>query len=83
MEIIMENTRAIIDYAFDDNAKDMRDALYSDIQDRVMAHLDAQKQQIAQNILKPAEDPLATAQDMAVEPAEEQDQEQEQESENT
>jgi hypothetical protein len=46
-----------------------------------MAHLDAQKQQIAQNILKPAEDPLATAQDMAVEP--DQDQEQEQESENT
>ena len=76
----MENTRAIIDYAFDDNAKDMRDTLYSDIQDRVMAHLDAQKQQIAQNILKPAEDPLATAQDMAVEP--DQDQEQEQESEN-
>lgn len=59
----------------------MRDALYSDIQDRVMAHLDAQKQQIAQNILSPAEDPLATAQDMAVEP--DQDQEQEQESENT
>jgi hypothetical protein len=80
MEIIMENTRAIIDYAFDDNAKDMRDALYSDIQDRVMAHLDAQKQQIAQNILKPSEDPLATAQDIAVEP--DQDQEQEQESEN-
>lgn len=76
----MENTRAIIDYAFDDNAKDMRDALYSDIQDRVMAHLDAQKQQIAQNILKPSEDPLATAQDIAVEP--DQDQEQEQESEN-
>jgi hypothetical protein len=46
-----------------------------------MAHLDAQKQQIAQNILSPAEDSLATAQDMAVEP--DQDQEQEQESENT
>jgi hypothetical protein len=80
MEKIMENTRAIIDYAFDDNAKDMRDVLYSD---RVMAHLDAQKQQIAQNILKPAEDPLATAQDMAVEPSEEQPEEQEIESENT
>jgi hypothetical protein len=48
-----------------------------------MAHLDAQKQQIAQNILKPAEDPLATAQDMAVEPSEEQPEEQEIESENT
>lgn len=83
MEKIMENTRAIIDYAFDDNAKDMRDVLYSDIQNRVMAHLDAQKQQIAQNILKPAEEPLATAQDMAVEPSEEQPEEQEIESENT
>jgi len=78
----MENTRAIVDYAYNDNAKDMRDALYSDIQNRVMAHLDAQKQQIAQNILKPAEDPLATAQDIAVEPSQGQPKEQETESEN-
>lgn len=82
MEKIMENTRAIVDYAYDDNAKDMRDALYNDIQNRVMAHLDAQKQQIAQNLLNPAEDPLATAQDMAVEPPQAQPEEQETESEN-
>lgn len=80
MEKIMENTRAIVDYAYDDNAKEMRDALYSDIQNRVMAHLDAKKQEIAQNMLKPQEDSMATAQDVAIEPP--NGQEQEQESEN-
>lgn len=78
----MENTRAIVDYAYDDNAKEMRDALYNDIQNRVMAHLDAQKQEMARNILKPVEDPLATAQDVAIEPPTAQETEQEQESEN-
>ncbi|NCA22323.1 MAG: hypothetical protein EBS86_14445 [Crocinitomicaceae bacterium] len=78
----MENTKAIVDYAYDDNAKEMRDALYSDIQNRVMAHLDAKKQEIAQNMLRPVEDPLATAQDVAIEPSQAQDQEQEQEIEN-
>ena len=81
MEKIMENTRAIIDYAYDDNAKEMRDALYNDIQNRVMAHLDVKKQEIAQNMLKPQDDAMATAQDVAIEPP--QAQEQEQESENT
>ncbi len=82
MEKIMENTWAIVDYAYDDNAKEMRDALYNDIQNRVMAHLDAQKQEIAKNMLKPEEDPLATAQDVAIEPPVAQETEQEQESEN-
>jgi hypothetical protein len=48
-------TKAIIDYAYDDNAKEMRDALYSDIQDRVMAHIDAKKQEIARTLITPAE----------------------------
>jgi hypothetical protein len=48
-----ETTKAIIDYAFEDDAKQMRDALYSDIQDRVMAHLDAKKQEIARNLIAP------------------------------
>ena len=77
----MENTRAIIDYAYDDNAKDMRDTLYSDIHDRVMAHLDVKKQEIAQNMLKPQDDTMSTAQDVAIEPP--QAEQQEQESENT
>lgn len=43
-------TRQIIDYAAQDNAKEMRDALYADIHDRVMNHLDAAKQAVAQNM---------------------------------
>jgi hypothetical protein len=51
-----EHTRAIIDYAFDDNGKEMRDALYASINDKVMAHLDAQKQRIAQTLISPQEE---------------------------
>jgi len=53
MEIMMDKTRAIIDYAYDDNGKEMRDALYSAIQDKVMAHIEAHKQQIAKNLIVP------------------------------
>lgn len=45
------NTRAIIDYAIQDDASAMRDALYSEIQDRVHAHLEMKKQEIAQGIV--------------------------------
>jgi hypothetical protein len=50
------NTRQIIDYAVQDNAKEMRDALYSDIHDRVMNHLDAAKQAVAQNMFAQEEE---------------------------
>jgi len=53
MEIMMDKARAIIDYAYDDNGKEMRDALYSAIQDKVMAHIEAHKQQIAKNLIVP------------------------------
>lgn len=49
----MDKARAIIDYAYDDNGKEMRDALYSAIQDKVMAHIEAHKQQIAKNLIVP------------------------------
>lgn len=45
------NTRAIIDYAIQDDAVGLRDALYSDIQDRVHAHIEAKKQEIAQGLV--------------------------------
>lgn len=45
------NTRAIIDYAADDNGKEMRDALYANIHDRVTAHLENQKQEIAKTLI--------------------------------
>ena len=48
-----EQTRTIIDYAYDDNAKEMRDALYSAIHDKVTAHIDAHKKDVAQNLIAP------------------------------
>ena len=48
-----DQTRAIIDYAYDDNAKEMRDALYSAIHDKVTAHIDAHKKEIAQTLIAP------------------------------
>ena len=49
--------RQIVDYAANDNAKEMRDALYSSIHDRVMNHLDAKKEEIARNLISPKEEP--------------------------
>ena len=50
----MEN-KNIIDYAQDGNAVDFRNALYASIQDKVTAHLDAQKEGIARNLINPQE----------------------------
>jgi hypothetical protein len=44
------DTRAIIDYAMNDDAKAMRDALYASIHDRVNAHIQAQKVNVAQSL---------------------------------
>jgi hypothetical protein len=52
----MADTRQIIDYAVQDNAKEMRDALYADIHDRVMNHLGAAKQAVAQNMFAQEEE---------------------------
>lgn len=49
-------TRQIIDYAMDGDAVNFRQALYSDIHDRVTAHLDAAKQVVAQNMFQPEQD---------------------------
>lgn len=51
----MDKARAIVDYSYDGNAKDVRDTLYSAIQDRVMAHIEAKKIEIAQNLITPVE----------------------------
>ena len=45
--------KAIIDYAQDDNAVEFRNALYTSIQDKVTAHIDAKKQEFAQNLITP------------------------------
>jgi len=47
----MTKARSIIDYAHEDNGTAMRDALYSSIHDKVMAHIESHKQQVAQNLI--------------------------------
>lgn len=45
------STRNIIDYAYDDDGKAMRDALYAQIHDRVAAKFEERKQQIASTLV--------------------------------
>jgi hypothetical protein len=45
------STRNIIDFAYDDNGKEMRDALYAQIHARVMAHLEDKKKEIASTLI--------------------------------
>jgi len=47
----MEQARAIIDYAHNDDAKGVRDALYSAIHDRVMAHIENHKVEVARSLI--------------------------------
>lgn len=46
-------TRQIIDYAQEDNGVEFRNALYASIHDRVSAHIDAKKQEIAHSLISP------------------------------
>ena len=46
-------SRAVIDYTMEDDSLGVRDALYSAIQDRVMAHIEAKKAEIAANFITP------------------------------
>jgi hypothetical protein len=50
-----ELTRKIVDFAYDDQAKEARETFYSALHDKVMAHLESQKQSIAQGILSQEE----------------------------
>ena len=59
------NTRQIIDYAQDQNGVEFRDALYSAIHDKVSAHIEAKKQEIAQGLINNTEQ--AQVQDTAIE----------------
>jgi len=47
----MSDTRNIIDYAYEDNGVEFRNALYSAIHDRVSAHIETKKQELAQNLI--------------------------------
>jgi hypothetical protein len=61
-----EQTRAIVDYAEDGNATEMRNALYSAIQDKVMAHIENHKEQLAKNLFSKPENSGAEVEDIAV-----------------
>jgi hypothetical protein len=50
-----KNTKAIIDFAYDDNGKEFRDALYAEINDRVLSHIEAHKQEIAYSLINQEE----------------------------
>lgn len=52
----MELARGIIDYAENDNAKEMRDAFYAALQDKVMAHIETHKVEVARNLFNSQED---------------------------
>ena len=66
MEIKMD-TRPIIDYAQEDNGVEFRNALYASIHDRVAAHIEAKKQEIAHNLIAPQEEVDQEQQDSEVE----------------
>jgi hypothetical protein len=55
-----DNTRAIVDFAYDENGKEFRDALYSAIHDRVSAHIDLKKQEIARTLIAQPEEQKET-----------------------
>lgn len=46
-----DNLRAVVDNAFTDNATQMRDALYNEINDRIFAAIEQRKQVVAQNLI--------------------------------
>jgi hypothetical protein len=59
--------RNIIDYAQDDKAVEFKNALYNSIHDKVTAHIEAKKQEVAQSLINPEEPEQATAEDTPVE----------------
>ena len=48
----MDNIRTVVDYAFQDDAVKMRDALYNEINDKIFDAIEQRKQQLAQNLIK-------------------------------
>jgi hypothetical protein len=45
-----DNTRNIVDYAINDQGKELRDALYAEIHDRVTAQFESSKIALAKNL---------------------------------
>lgn len=59
-------TRTIVDYAEQGNAMEMRNAFYNELQNRVMAHIENKKIEVAQsmfNQVQPEEQPEENSQE--------------------
>ena len=54
-----EATRQIVDYAEEDNAMEMRNAFYNELQSRIMAHIEDKKIEVAQTMFNPAQPEVA------------------------
>jgi hypothetical protein len=59
----MDKAREIVDYAETDNAIEMRNALYSALHDRVRAHIETHKVEVAKQLMNP--DDAATEDEVA------------------
>jgi hypothetical protein len=60
-------TRQLIDYASQDDGAKFREALYASIHDKVSAHIDAKKMEVAKNLIAPQEVEQSVVQDDSVE----------------
>lgn len=49
-------TRQIIDYSARDEGAEAREAFYSALHDRVMAHIESHKEQVAKNLIAPQDE---------------------------
>jgi len=67
----MDKARAIIDYSYNDEGKAVRDALYSAIQDKVLAHIESHKQEVAKTLIVPEESENELEDDLELEMEEE------------
>ena len=50
-----EATKQIVDYADEDNAMEMRNAFYDELQSRIMAHIEDKKIEVAQAMFNPTQ----------------------------
>lgn len=70
----MDKAREIVDYAENDNAIEMRNALYSALHDRVKAHIETHKVEVAKQLMNPdgatAEDEVVSVDEPATTEAE-------------
>ena len=63
-----EATRQIVDYAEEDNAMEMRNAFYNELQNKIMAHIENKKIEVAQSMFnQPEQETVADEEEIAQE----------------